>query len=109
MSIKQFQAGKEVQRYQYCSFEPNYIEKTWHLDSDAVTLALSKADRQLGELNAYSQLIPDVDFFIRMHITKEGTNSSRIEGTQTNIDDALQKSDNIEPEKKMIGMRYKTI
>lgn len=100
MSIQQFQSGNKVQRYQYQSFEPGFINKVWHLDSDAVALLLSEADRKLGELNAYSQLIPDVDFFIRMHITKESTASSRIEGTQTNIDEALQKEEYIQPAKK---------
>lgn len=100
MSISRFKSGKLIQRIQYQSFEPTLIDKEWHLDNDAVTLLLSQADQKLGELNAFSQLIPDVDFFIKMHVLKEGTKSSRIEGTQTNIDEAVQKEEYINPEKR---------
>lgn len=100
MNISSFIAGKLVQRLEYKSFEPTLIHTQWHLDNDDVALLLSQADQKLGELNAFSQLIPDVDFFIKMHVLKEGTNSSRIEGTQTNIDEAVQKVEYINPEKK---------
>ncbi len=100
MNISNFKSGELVQRYQYQSFEPAQINKAWMIDNADLQLLLSKADIKLGELNAFSQLIPDVDFFIKMHILKEGTKSSRIEGTQTNIDDAVQKEEYIEPEKK---------
>lgn len=100
MNISSFESGKLVQRLEYKSFEPNFINTEWHLDNDAVALLLSQADQKLGELNAFSQLIPDVDFFIKMHVLKEGTKSSRIEGTQTNIDEAIQKVEFIQPEKK---------
>lgn len=100
MYINSFKSGKLVQRLHYKSFEPTLINTQWHLDNDAVTLLLSQADQKLGELNAFSQLIPDVDFFIKMHVFKEGTKSSRIEGTQTNIDEAVQKEEYINPEKK---------
>ena len=100
MNISSFEAGKYVQRYQYKSFEPNLIDTEWQIDNAELNMLLSRANIKIGELNAFSQLIPDVDFFIKMHVFKEGTKSSRIEGTQTNIDEALQKEEYIQPEKK---------
>lgn len=100
MNISDFKAGKSIQRIKYKSFEPNLIDGPWQIDIPELAVLLSQADIKLGELNAFSQLIPDVDFFIKMHVFKEGTQSSRIEGTQTNIDEAVQKEEYIQPEKR---------
>lgn len=100
MNIKEFQSGEYRQQYQYQSFLPSRVNHAWTLNDGDLLWLLSQADRKLGELNAFSQLVPDVDFFIRMHVSKEATTSSRIEGTQTNIEDALQKIENIAPEKR---------
>ena len=50
---------------------------------------LSQADRELGRLDMFSKYIPNIDLYISMHVLKEATQSSRIEGTQTKIDEAL--------------------
>lgn len=42
-----------------------------------------------GQLDAYSHLIPNIDHFIRMYVVKESTVSCRIEGTQTNMEEAI--------------------
>lgn len=100
MTINEFRAGHYEQQYEYKSFLPTLINRQWVLsDPETITL-LEEANRFIGELNAFSQLIPDVDFFIRMHITKEATTSSRIEGTQTNMEDALVEKRDIDPEKR---------
>ncbi len=100
MDVQNFQAGVYKQQYQYKSFSPEPINHAWEISSGEIQRLLSDADRALGELNAFSQLIPNVDFFIRLHITKEATQSSRIEGTRTNIEEALLHEGDIEPEKK---------
>lgn len=100
MEISKFKSGNWQQQYQYKSFIPNYVNQDWIVDDGGLNKLLSEANIRLGELNAFSELIPDVDFFIQMHVEKEATTSSRIEGTQTNMEDALQKEENIDPDKR---------
>ncbi len=100
MDFSQYKSGDYKQQYQYKSFTPTFVNHEWEMNNSNLSLLLSQADNKLGELNAFSQLIPDVDFFIKMHVNKEATSSSRIEGTQTNIEEALQKIEYINPEKR---------
>lgn len=100
MDTKDFSSGGYKQQYQYKSFLPSRVNIEWQVSDGALINILSQADITLGELNAFSQLVPDIDFFIKMHVGKEATTSSRIEGTRTNIADALKSVENIDPEKR---------
>ncbi|GAA4315020.1 Fic family protein [Compostibacter hankyongensis] len=48
----------------------------------------------------YSEYIPNIDLFISMHILKEATQSSKIEGTQTNLEEAIMKKEDLQPEQR---------
>ncbi len=100
MDIKDYKAGKYIKQIGYYSFLPEKISKEWIVSSPKINALLAEANRLIGELNAFSQLIPDIDFFIKMHISKEATTSSRIEGTKTNMEEALLKKEDISPEKR---------
>lgn len=98
MNLNDYRAGHYEQRYQYKAFLPEPICHPWVIADPELMDLMGRADRALGELNAFSQLIPDIDFFIRMYVAKEATQSSRIEGTQTNIEDAFKHADDLKPE-----------
>ena len=87
--MKQFKSGQYVNQGYYKSFQPTFINRQWKLESMEVLQLLSQADRELGRLDMYSNYIPNIDLFIGMHVLKEATQSSKIEGTQTNMEEAL--------------------
>lgn len=100
MKFETFKAGTWTPRYQYKSFEPVLVDHAWIWEDPTINALLESANRALGELNAFSLIVPDIDLFIEMHVVKEAQTSSRIEGTQTGMDEALMTEDQIQPEKR---------
>ncbi len=100
IDFKNFIAGKWQQQYQYQSFTPNKICLQWLISNPGLLNKLGEADRYLGRLDTFSELIPDIDFFIKMHVTQEATVSSKIEGTQTSFEEVFIKEAFINPDKR---------
>ncbi|WP_411031568.1 Fic family protein [Spongiimicrobium sp. 3-5] len=98
--MKNFKAGNYVNQGTFKSFIPLEINRDWILDDMEVIELLSQADRQLGRLDMYSEHTPNIDLFISMHVLKEATKSSKIEGTKTNIEEALQDKEEIAEEQR---------
>src|SRR5471030_3016601 len=93
--MKTFKAGVYINQGYYKSFEPNPINKNWKLDDMEIISLLGKADRLVGRLDMFSKYTPNLALFIQMHVTKEATQSSKIEGTKTSIEDALMEKEDI--------------
>lgn len=95
--MKKFKSGILVNQGYYKAFVPEKINRKWQIDDMDVIRLLSMADRQLGRLDMYSEYV-NIDLFISMHIAKEATHSSRIEGTQTKVEEAFMQKNDILPE-----------
>jgi len=98
INISKFTAGQWIKQRGFRSFIPIEVNRQWLIDVPEVEALTVQAHHELGRLDAFSELIPDVNFFIRMHIAKEATLSSKIEGTQTSMEEAFLKSENLRPE-----------
>lgn len=98
--LEKYRSGtwRKSMGYQY--FLPEKVNDDWQWSSVELNELLEKAAHRLGELNALSRFVPNIDLFIQMHITREAVISSRIEGTQTNVEEALLPETEITPEKR---------
>ncbi len=98
MKFEAFKSGEYRQQYQYKSFLPEKINHEWTWNDPRISVMLEKATKALGELNAFTLIVPDVDLFIRMHVIKEANTSSRIEGTRTEMDEVVLDEQEVIPE-----------
>lgn len=100
LRLEDFVSGEHKQQFKYKSFSPSQINQEWVWDDAEINTLLEQASRSLAEINAFSLIVPDIDLFIQMHVLKEASTSSKIEGTQTQMDEALQDEEDILPEKR---------
>ena len=92
IEIEKFESGHYEQGYGYKYFVPSFINDEWGWNDLSINHLLEKAAIKLGELNSFSKLVPNIDLFIQLHVMKEAVDSSRIEGTQTRIDEAKMRT-----------------
>ena len=100
MRIEDYNSGEYRQEYRYKSFIPTKINQEWVWTDSKINSLLSEANLMLGNLNAFSLYVPNIEVFIRMHVIKEATQSSRIEGTQTEMEEIILSEEDIQPERK---------
>ena len=100
IALEDYQSGHYEQSAGYKYFVPNKINDEWTWKDPTISKLLEKASLKLGELNSYSRLVPNIDLFIQLHVTKEAVLSSRIEGTQTHMDEALLPQSEVSEERR---------
>ena len=100
MRIEKFKSGIYVNQDDYKTFKPTFINEVWEWGDTEINTLLEEASRELGGLNSFSDLIPNIDVYIKMHTKTEANKSSKIEGTKTSIEEDLLRIDDIAPERR---------
>jgi Fic family protein len=99
--MKDFKAGKTLRTPQgYAAFVPERINRAYRLDDPKLQGLVEQATLKLGALDAFGELVPNIRHFIRLHVVKEATVSSKIEGTNTNMEEVLMDERNVDPERR---------
>ncbi len=100
IQLEKYSSGHWQPGSGYKYFVPSKINDQWQWNDAQLNTLLERASIRLGELNAYAHLVPNIDLFIELHVAKEAVVSSRIEGTQTNIQEAMLPEEEILPERR---------
>lgn len=89
-SVEQFVAGIHVPGVDYEAFLPHTINGEWQYNTPLLNKLVERAAWALGELKANARLLHDEGaHFIARHQLMEAVTSSRIEGTKTEMTEAL--------------------
>ena len=100
IKVEEYKAGEIRKGIDYKYFMPSLINSEWTWNDGKLNKLLETASLELGQLNSFEKLVPNVDIFIHLHITKEAVVSSKIEGTQTHFDEAFLQKENVIAERK---------
>ena len=100
MQLEKFQAGGYAKQNDYSTFVPAPVDIPWEWRDTSLNMLLEKASSEIGGLNAFAELVPNIDIYIKMHIRTEANKSSKIEGTKTSIEEDLMRIEDIAPEKR---------
>jgi len=92
-ATKNQRAGRFVaQGRGYSAFVPKPLPPDPPIEFEADLLdLLEQAGTELGRLDGIARVIPDPDFFVSMYVRREAVLSSQIEGTQSTLEDLLER------------------
>ncbi len=92
---------QQVPAQKYKAFVPSsLLKQDLQINDPQIPMLLEEANLYLGKLSAYSNLVPDIDFFIQMHVRREAATSSKIEGIHTSVTEAAMDKEDLDPEKR---------
>ncbi|MEZ4752740.1 MAG: Fic/DOC family N-terminal domain-containing protein [Bdellovibrionota bacterium] len=100
MDFKDYKAGTYKPQGDYKTFSPALVNQQWVWSNTQINTLLEEANTALGELSAFSRIVPNAELLSECTSLKRATDSSRIEGTKTEFDEAFLDRESIDPEKR---------
>lgn len=89
MKLENYRAGEYIRCEGYRAFILSKINYSWSWEDEKLNKKLEKASRLIGELNAYTNLIPKSDTYLKILVKIEANKSSKIEEINTNLEDNI--------------------
>lgn len=93
--MNNYEVGYYIKQKDYKSFIPSFINKEFGLSDLKIISLLEKAGRLIGELNAYSKNLPNIQSFLWFLSLSEATSSNKIEGTTITLNEVISPEENI--------------
>ncbi len=87
MKLEGYKAGMYTKVADYRAFILSKINYDWSWEDPKINKLLSSACQELGELNAYTKTIPNIDTYIKMYEQVEASNSLKIDKRDITIED----------------------
>lgn len=98
--MKNYVAGHYIKQKEYKTFIPSLVNKEFMISDSRIIALLETASRFIGELNAYSKNLPNIQSFLFMLAMEEATISNKIEGTKITLNEVISPEENLIPEKR---------
>jgi Fic family protein len=80
---------KQKEGFSACVPQPFPAKGLFRVPQNLINKA-AEAERLVGKLDGITQILPDIEFFLKMYSLKDATSSAQIEGTQATIVDAIE-------------------
>ena len=100
MKLEGYKAGMYTRVEDYRAFILSKINYDWSWEDAKMNKLLAKASSELGELNAHSLWVPNMDIYIKMYKLAEAYFSMKIDGANVTTEDSLLSFNEI-PEDKI--------
>lgn len=107
MKLENYISGTYDDCKNYKAFHPSLINQPWTWEDSHLNYLLANANKEIGGLNTYSELVSDIDLYILMHLQVEANKSNKIEGTKTSIEEEMMDIEDVLPENRDDVMEIK--